>query len=192
MAQRMTNSLYCPELPARSREGIVKSASAYAELQWEQQHRQEGGPRNPQRNPPPESSYVPQPDYMDADEDDDLIKPKKLVNPVKASKSHQDLHRELLLSYKRGGVGVENKPELQRVLEARKREQMIKQKKQEEEARKKISPLEQELLKRHKKLEEMEQKQEKDAEDSEKAPEFVKVKENLRRTSFHSNGEKEV
>ncbi|KAM4624820.1 uncharacterized protein ACJ7VT_003323 isoform 2-T2 [Polymixia lowei] len=101
MAQRMTNSLYCPELPARSREGIVKSASAYAELQWEQQHRQEGGPRNPQRNPPPESSYVPQPDYMDADEDDDLIKPKKLVNPVKASKSHQDLHRELLLSYKR-------------------------------------------------------------------------------------------
>lgn len=51
--------------------------------------------------------------------------------------------------------GVENKPELQRVLEQRKRDQMIKQRKQEEEARKKISPLEQELLKRHKQLEEV-------------------------------------
>lgn len=81
---------------------------------------------------------------------------------------------------------------MQRVLEARKREQMIKQRKQEDEARKKISPLEQELLKRHKKLEELEKKQEKDQEETLKAPEFVKVKENLRRTSFHGKGEKEV
>ncbi|XP_078139515.1 actin-associated protein FAM107A-like [Centroberyx gerrardi] len=160
-------------------------ASAYADLQ---QHRLEGG----HRNPAPVSSYVPQPDYMEGDDDDDLIKPKKLVNPVKASKSHQDLHRELLMSYKRGGVGVETKPELQRVLEARKREQMIKQRKQEDEARKKISPLEQELLKRHKKLEELEKKEEQDQEDTLKAPEFVKVKEKLRRTSFHNKEEKEV
>ena len=55
----------------------------------------------------------------------------------------------------RGGVSVEAKPELQRVLEARKREQMIKQRKVEDEARKKVSPLEQELQKRHKKLEEV-------------------------------------
>lgn len=47
------------------------------------------------------SSYVPQPDYPDGDEDADLIKPKKLVNPVKASRSHQELHRELLSSCKR-------------------------------------------------------------------------------------------
>ncbi|XP_071368952.1 protein FAM107B, partial [Centroberyx affinis] len=160
-------------------------ASAYADLQ---QHRPEGG----HRNPAPVSSYVPQPDYMEGDDDDDLIKPKKLVNPVKASKSHQDLHRELLMSYKRGGVGVETKPELQRVLEARKREQIIKQRKQEDEARKKISPLEQELLKRHKKLEELEKKEEQDQEDTLKAPEFVKVKEKLRRTSFHNKEEKEV
>lgn len=53
------------------------------------------------------------------------------------------------------GDGVENKTELQRVLEHRKREQMIRQRKQEEEARRKISPLEQELLKRHQKLEEV-------------------------------------
>lgn len=123
--------------------------------------------------------------------DDDLIKPKKLINPVKASKSHQELHRELLLNHKRG-AGVENKSELQRVLEQRKREQMIKQRKLEEEARRKISPLEQELLKRQQKLEELEKEQEKLEEDNCNAPEFVKVKENLRRTSFTSSGEKEV
>lgn len=50
---------------------------------------------------------------------------------------------------------MESKPELQRVLEARKREQIIKQRKEEDEARKKISPLEQELLKRKEKLEEV-------------------------------------
>ena len=45
------------------------------------------------------SGYVPPPDYLD--EDDDLIKPKKLVNPVKSSRSHQELHRELLSNCKR-------------------------------------------------------------------------------------------
>lgn len=53
------------------------------------------------------------------------------------------------------GVSVETKPELQRVLESRKRDQLIKQRKQEEEARRKISPLEAELLKRHQKLDEV-------------------------------------
>ncbi|XP_009304063.2 protein FAM107B isoform X1 [Danio rerio] len=166
-------------------------ASAYADIQWEQPHQ----PKNPDpcgyphREIPPLASYAPQPDYMTGD--DDLIKPKKLINPVKASKSHQELHRELLLNHKRG-AGVENKSELQRVLEQRKREQMIKQRKLEEEARRKISPLEQELLKRQQKLEELEKEQEKLEEDNCNAPEFVKVKENLRRTSFTSSGEKEV
>lgn len=73
---------------------IVSSASAYADLQ---QHRSEGV----HRKPSPVSSYVPQPDYLEGDEEDDLIKPKKLVNPVKASKSHQELHRELMSSCKR-------------------------------------------------------------------------------------------
>ncbi|XP_029630865.1 protein FAM107B isoform X2 [Salmo trutta] len=168
-------------------------ASAYADLQWEQQPRQDGShpPQDyPHRDQPPVAGYVPQPDYMEGD--DDLIKPKKLLNPVKASKSHQELHRELLMSQKRsGGVGMESKPELQRVLEARKREQIIKQRKEEDEARKKISPLEQELLKRKEKLEELEKEQGK-KEETVRAPEFVKVKENLRRTSFHNNGEKEV
>ncbi|KAM6947713.1 protein FAM107B isoform 1-T1 [Lycodopsis pacificus] len=161
-------------------------ASAYADLQ---QHRSEGV----HRKPSPVSSYVPQPDYLEGDEEDDLIKPKKLVNPVKASKSHQELHRELMSSCKRGsGTSVEAKPELQRVLESRKRDQLIKQRKQEEEARKKVSPLEAELLKRHQKLDELDKQQEKEQEENLKAPEFVKVKENLRRTSFHSKEEKEV
>ncbi|KAK2861562.1 hypothetical protein Q5P01_001095 [Channa striata] len=158
-------------------------ASAYADLQ---QHCSD------HRKPSPVSSYVPQPDYLNGDEEEDLIKPKKLVNPVKASKSHQELHRELLSSCKRGGASVETKPELQRVLESRKRDQVIKQRKQDEEARRKISPLEAELQKRHRKLEELEKQQEKEQEENLKAPEFVKVKENLRRTSFQSKEEKEV
>ncbi|XP_042262694.1 protein FAM107B isoform X2 [Thunnus albacares] len=168
-----------------SREGMVKSASAYAGLQ---QHLSD----DVHRKPSPVSSYVPQPDYLDRDEDDDLIKPKKLVNPVKSSKSHQELHRELLSSYKRAGVSVETKPELQRVLESRKRDQLIKQRKKEDEARRKISPLEAELRKRHQKLEELEKQHELQQEENLKAPEFVKVKENLRRTSFQSKDEKEV
>uniref|UniRef100_A0A3B3WG09 Actin-associated protein FAM107A n=1 Tax=Poecilia mexicana TaxID=48701 RepID=A0A3B3WG09_9TELE len=91
----------------------------------------------------------------------------------------------------RGGSGMETKPELQRVLESRKRDQLIRQRKQEEEARRKISPLEAELLKRHMKLEELERQQEQQQEENLRAPEFVKVRENLRRTSFHAD-EKEV
>lgn len=41
-----------------------------------------------------------EPDYMDED-CDELIKPKKLINPVKSSRNHQDLHRELLMNQKR-------------------------------------------------------------------------------------------
>ena len=73
---------------------LVSAASANANLQ---QHRSEGV----HRKPSPVSSHVPQPDYPQGGEDDDLIKPKKLINPVKASKSHQELHRELMSSCKR-------------------------------------------------------------------------------------------
>ncbi|KAM7401496.1 hypothetical protein PAMP_016805 [Pampus punctatissimus] len=89
------------------------------------------------------------------------------------------------------GVSVEMKPELQRVLESRKRDQLIKQRKQEDEAHRKISPLEAELRKRHQKLEELEKQHKQQREENLKAPEFVKVKENLRRTSFQSKDEKE-
>ncbi|KAB5536876.1 hypothetical protein PHYPO_G00112350 [Pangasianodon hypophthalmus] len=163
MDQKLGAGVYPDSPPSRPRDVLVKSASAYADIQWEQPHQPEityNDPlRCPRRNILPVASYAPHPDY--AQGDDDLIKPKKLINPVKASKSHQELHRELLMNHKRG---VENKPELQR----------------------------QELLKRHKQLEELEQEQERQEECSRSAPEFIKVKENLRRTSLMSTGEKEV
>ncbi|XP_060926362.1 protein FAM107B [Limanda limanda] len=169
-----------------AQEKLVKSASAHADLQ---QHRSEGI----HRKSSPASGYVPQPDYQEEEDEDDLIKPKKLLNPVRASQSHQDLHRELLSSCKRGGgVRVETQPELHRVLESRKRDQLIKQRRQEDDARRKISPLEAELLKRHRKLEEMEKQEQTQQEENLKAPEFVKVKENLRRTSFPSKDERDV
>lgn len=41
-----------------------------------------------------------EPDYAD-DDNPELIRPQKLVNPVKTSRNHQDLHRELLMNQKR-------------------------------------------------------------------------------------------
>lgn len=54
------------------------------------------------------------------------------------------------------GLGVESKPELQRVLEHRRRNQLFRQKKEEEEAKKLQSPFEKELLKRHQRLDQVE------------------------------------
>ncbi|XP_068132253.1 protein FAM107B [Hyperolius riggenbachi] len=117
-----------------------------------------------------------EPDYIDS-ENAELIKPHKLVNPVKTSRNHQDLHRELLMNQKRG-LSPQNKPELQKVMEKRKRDQVVKQ--QKEEAEQKKSEFEIELQKRHQKLEEMEMEKHK-SEEQENKPEFLKVKGNLRR-----------
>ncbi|XP_077358510.1 uncharacterized protein LOC144004815 [Festucalex cinctus] len=163
---------------------LLRCASAYGDLQ----------PRQT-RTAPATSRYVPPLDYSTAHgDDDDLIKPRKLLNPVKSSRSHQELHRELMSSCKRSGGGsVEtNKPELERVLERRRRDQLIRQRKREKEACRKISPLEAELRKRHQALEEMEQEQQKDECDTLVPPEFVKVKENLRKTSCAGKEEKQV
>ncbi|NXI64208.1 F107A protein, partial [Anseranas semipalmata] len=137
-----------------------------------------------QREHPDRGNILTHPDYIDGNPD--LIKPKKLLNPVKASKSHQELHRELLMNHRRG-LGVESKPELQRVLEHRRRNQLLRQKKEEEEAKKLQSPFEKELLKRHQRLDQLEKEQEKE---EDHAPEFIKVKENLRRTSTVTGEEK--
>lgn len=47
-----------------------------------------------------------EPDYLEGD-CDELIKPKKLINPVKNSRNHQDLHRELLMNQKRSGETIQ-------------------------------------------------------------------------------------
>uniref|UniRef100_A0A4W3HGR4 Actin-associated protein FAM107A n=1 Tax=Callorhinchus milii TaxID=7868 RepID=A0A4W3HGR4_CALMI len=128
-------------------------------------------------------SLMAEPDYFD--NNPDLIRPKKLLNPVKLSRSHQELHRELLMNHKRG-LTTDNKPELQRVLEYRRRDQLIRQKKEEEEAQRMKSPFELQLQKRQQRLEQIEREQERIGEKQENAPEFIKVKENLRRTSTFS------
>lgn len=53
------------------------------------------------------------------------------------------------------GLAPQNKPELQKVLEKRKREQVLKAQKEEQEAHKKRSDLEIELMKRQQKLEQV-------------------------------------
>ncbi|XP_033862818.3 uncharacterized protein LOC117404163 isoform X1 [Acipenser ruthenus] len=70
------------------------------------------------------------------------IPPSKLANPVRVSRAHQDLHKELLLAHKKG-LCVTSKSELQLVLERRKKEQT-----QREEGELGRSPLEKEMLKR--------------------------------------------
>ena len=50
------------------------------------------------------------------------------------------------------GLGVDSKPELQRVLEHRRRNQLIKKKKEEPEAKRLQCPFEQELLRRQQRL----------------------------------------
>ncbi|XP_077078766.1 protein FAM107B isoform X1 [Siphateles boraxobius] len=113
----------------------------------------------------------------DADKCDIAEGPWNLNNPVKASRSHQELHKELLLAHKNGLV-VGCKPELQAVLERRKRE-----KSKREEGEQSRSPLEQVLLQRQQKHQEMM----KEKEDEEKLHEevqlleFVRVRQNLKR-----------
>ncbi|KAJ8411979.1 hypothetical protein AAFF_G00142460 [Aldrovandia affinis] len=98
------------------------------------------------------------------------------ANPIKASRTHQELHKELLLAHKKGLV-VGSKPELQLVLERRKRERTVRE--EGEQAR---TPLEQVLLKRQQVLRsQKENQQERGGKDEPQLLEFVKVRQNLRK-----------
>ncbi|XP_042355463.1 protein FAM107B isoform X2 [Plectropomus leopardus] len=120
-------------------------------------------------------------------ESSNLIRPQKPLNPLTASRSHQELHKELRMTHKRR-VSQEGKTELQRVLEKRRWEQRMKASRAQEEAKKNRSPLQQELLKRHQRLEKLES----DKGQQQEGPEFLQVKERLRRTAMlHAEG-KEV
>lgn len=171
MSHRLWDQVRVPAGAAGAhRAMLVKSASMYSGLP---------------REPPDIGDIMSHPDYLEGN--GELIKPKKLINPVKASKSHQELHRELLMNHKRG-LGLDSKPELQRVLEHRRRDQLIRQKK--EETKPLPSPFEQELLRRHQRLDQLEKEEEESKEGL--APEFIKVKENLRRISTISADENPV
>ncbi|XP_016094444.1 protein FAM107B isoform X2 [Sinocyclocheilus grahami] len=106
---------------------------------------------------------------------DDLIRPKKLFNPVLESSSRRGLHRELLVSH-RWGLLPEEKPELKRVLEQRR----LEQHREREQASHLPSDLEQELHKRSQRLLAYEQEELRRREDLQNMPEFVRVRENLR------------
>ncbi|KAM8868581.1 protein FAM107B-like [Synchiropus picturatus] len=124
---------------------------------------------------------VPDPCPVHQEAAEDLIKPRRLQNPIKNSRTHQQVHRELIWTRQRG-----DKPELQKVLESRRRDQMIRQRKQEEEAQRKITPLETQLKKRRQRLEELQSQEGKlQQQEALTAPEFLKVRENLRRIPVH-------
>ncbi|XP_067268655.1 actin-associated protein FAM107A isoform X3 [Pseudorasbora parva] len=114
-----------------------------------------------------------------ADKCDTAEGPWNLNNPVKASRSHQELHKELLLAHKKRdrGLVVCCKPELQTVLERRKRAQS-----QREEGEQSRSPLEQVLLQRQQKHQEMMEKEEEQKIHEEvQLMEFVRVRQNLKK-----------
>ncbi|XP_060913628.1 protein FAM107B isoform X1 [Labrus mixtus] len=109
---------------------------------------------------------------------DEVTHPRKLNGSSVDPPSYHNLHRELLLSHKRRGLLLEEKPELKRVLEQRR----LDLHKEEEMARQRPSDLETELRKRQQKLQEYEQEEIRRRESLQKIPEFVRVKDNLRRT----------
>ncbi|XP_059378792.1 protein FAM107B-like [Carassius carassius] len=106
----------------------------------------------------------------------EFIQLRKLNGSPGESPSYQNLHKELLLCHKRGLL-LEEKPELQRVLQQRR----LDLHREQELALRPPSDLEQELRKRQQKLQEYEIEEQSRIEDEKNVPEFVRVKENLRR-----------
>ncbi|XP_016891170.1 protein FAM107B [Cynoglossus semilaevis] len=102
----------------------------------------------------------------------ETLQARKLDTP-----SQKTLHRELLLRHKRGLL-LEEKPELKRVLEQRR----LELHKENDLAQRRPSDLEMELCKRQQKLQQYEQEEIRQRENLQKIPEFVRVKDNLRRT----------
>ncbi|XP_022057102.2 protein FAM107B [Acanthochromis polyacanthus] len=108
-------------------------------------------------------------------EDDDLIKARKLPNPILASHQHRALHQELLFCHRRG-VLPRRKPELQCVLEHKQREQH----KQRELALHPPSDLEVKLRTRLQRLQVYELEEQKRSESLKNVPEFVFVRQTLK------------
>ncbi|TKS76897.1 Protein FAM107A [Collichthys lucidus] len=96
-------------------------------------------------------------------------------NPVKASRTHNELHKELLLAHKRG-LALSSRSELQQVLERRKRVQSD----QEEEGQSR-TPLKDMLLRRQQKQLESEKEEEEKVREEAQLMEFVRVRQNLRK-----------
>ncbi|XP_075318177.1 protein FAM107B [Odontesthes bonariensis] len=106
-------------------------------------------------------------------EEDELIKPQKLINPMLASLQLRALHQELLFCCRRG-VLPRRKPELQRVLEHKRREQ------KRELALSPPSDLEMKLRARQQRTQSYELEHRKRTESLKNVPEFVRVRRTLR------------
>ncbi|XP_069383492.1 protein FAM107B [Paralichthys olivaceus] len=96
-------------------------------------------------------------------------------NSIKTFRTHNELHKELLLAHKRG-LALSRRPELQQVLERRKRVQS----EQEEEGQSR-TPLEDVLLRRQQKQLEKEKELEEKVQEETQLMEFVRVRQNLRK-----------
>ncbi|KAM4562276.1 actin-associated protein FAM107A isoform 2-T2 [Odontesthes bonariensis] len=96
-------------------------------------------------------------------------------NPIKASRTHNELHKELLLAHKKGLV-LSSRSELQQVMERRKR---VQSRQDGEEPRR--TPLEDMMFRRQQK--QLAGKKEQDETTGEDAQlmEFFKVRQNLRK-----------
>ncbi|XP_030586300.1 protein FAM107B [Archocentrus centrarchus] len=108
-------------------------------------------------------------------EESDLIKPRKLPNPVLASHQHRALHQELLFCYRRG-VLPRRKPELLCVLEHIQRQKN----KQKELALHPPSDLEVKLRIRWQRIQVYELEEKKRSESLKNVPEFVRVRQTLK------------
>ncbi|XP_071350879.1 protein FAM107B [Trachinotus anak] len=112
----------------------------------------------------------------------DLIRPRKLPNPVLASPQHRALHQELLFCHRRGLL-PRIKPELQRVLEHKQRERH----KQAELALHPASDLEAKLRTRQQRIQVCELEEKKRNESLQNAPEFVRVRRTLKHVQAFSS-----
>ncbi|XP_076611084.1 protein FAM107B [Chaetodon auriga] len=111
----------------------------------------------------------------------DLIKPRKLPNPVLASHQHTALHQELLFCHRRGLL-PRRKPELQCVLEHKQRERH----KQRELALRSASDLEVKLRARQQKMQVYELEEKERSERLQNVPEFIAVRGALKRIQTSS------
>ncbi|KAM9408228.1 protein FAM107B [Pholidichthys leucotaenia] len=114
-------------------------------------------------------------------DDGDLIKPKKLPNPVLASHQHRALHQELLLCHRRGLL-PRKKPELQSVLEHIRREQHRKR----ELSLQPPSDLEAKLRTRQQRIQAYELEEKKRSESVKYVPEFVRARRTLKHITVSS------
>ncbi|XP_056241874.1 protein FAM107B isoform X2 [Seriola aureovittata] len=96
-------------------------------------------------------------------------------NPIKTLRTHNELHKELLLAHKRG-LALSSRSELQQVLERRKRVQN-----DQKEVGQSRTPLEDVLLRRQQKQLEREKEQEEKLQEEAQLMEFVRVRQNLRK-----------